>query len=208
MIDLYCERTAIGLWGEPFNTFSNLAFLIAAWAALRLARRHGALDAATGLLLLLLLCIGIGSTLFHMFANGWSEWLDVIPIMLFQFAFLALYLRRIAGLHALPLSGALLAFLAASYAAAQYPQLLNGSAGYLPAFIFLTALGIHHLRSANSEPWLLLAASGLFIVSLLFRTIDNAVCGILPTGTHMFWHLCNAIVLYLAIRAFVVARQP
>jgi hypothetical protein len=25
----YCERTAAGLWGEPFNAVSNLAFLAA-----------------------------------------------------------------------------------------------------------------------------------------------------------------------------------
>jgi len=208
MIDLYCERTTSGLWGEPFNTLSNLAFLIAAFAAWRLARRHASLNADTGLLLLLLLAIGIGSTLFHMFASGWSEWLDVIPITLFQFAFLTLYLRRIAGLHALPLLVTLALFLAASYAAAQCPQLINGSVGYLPALTFLTALSIHHLRTSNSEPWLLLAASGLFLMSLLFRTVDNAVCGILPTGTHMFWHLCNSIVLYLTIRVFIMARHP
>lgn len=33
----YCERTASGLWGEPFNAVSNLAFLIASGMLLWLA---------------------------------------------------------------------------------------------------------------------------------------------------------------------------
>lgn len=31
----YCERTAAGLWGEPFNAVSNVAFLLACAAGAR-----------------------------------------------------------------------------------------------------------------------------------------------------------------------------
>ena len=36
MIDLYCERTAPGLWEEPINALTNLSFFVAAWFAWRL----------------------------------------------------------------------------------------------------------------------------------------------------------------------------
>ena len=39
-IDLYCERLAPGLTGEPLNALSNVAFFIAAWAILNLARHQ------------------------------------------------------------------------------------------------------------------------------------------------------------------------
>ena len=203
MIDLYCERTVTGLWGEPLNTLSNIAFFIAAWTIWRQARRNGRVDASLGLLLVLLLAIGTGSTLFHMFANAWSEWLDVIPITLFQLAFITLYLRRVAGLSLLPLSALLAIFLSASIAASHYPQLINGSAGYLPSLLFLSGMGLYHYRSRKNGPWLLLGAAALFLVSLILRSIDNAVCAALPMGTHLFWHLFNGGVLYLTLRAYM-----
>ena len=39
-IDLYCERTAPGLTGEPFNAGSNLAFFLTAVLATRSASKH------------------------------------------------------------------------------------------------------------------------------------------------------------------------
>jgi hypothetical protein len=39
-VDGYCERVAPGLWGEPLNAVSNIAFLVAA-VAVWLAARHG-----------------------------------------------------------------------------------------------------------------------------------------------------------------------
>jgi len=39
MIDLYCERLGPGLWAEPLNALTNLAFLLTALASWQLARR-------------------------------------------------------------------------------------------------------------------------------------------------------------------------
>jgi len=48
--------------------------------------------------------------------------------------------------------------------------------------------------------------AGALAVSLFFRTIDNAVCDMLPIGTHFLWHLTNGAVLYLAARALIRQR--
>ena len=49
-IDLYCERVTVSFWAEPLNALSNIAFLIAAYAALDLWRREGKNDPVTALL--------------------------------------------------------------------------------------------------------------------------------------------------------------
>jgi hypothetical protein len=52
----------------------------------------------------------------------------------------------------------------------------------------------------------LLAAAGAFALSLTFRTIDHASCGIVPVGTHFAWHGFNGLVLYLLVRGAIRHR--
>ena len=84
MIDLYCERCGPGLLAEPLNATTNLAFLIAAWAAWVLARRLNSLSGGIQGLIFLTVSLGIGSALFHTFATAWARVLDVVPILLFE----------------------------------------------------------------------------------------------------------------------------
>src|SRR3990172_5682809 len=95
MVDLYCERVGPGLWSEPVNALTNLAFFLAAWAVWDLARRARPVSGGTGLLLGLIVTIGIGSSLFHTFATTWARILDAVPILLFQMSYLSLYSREI-----------------------------------------------------------------------------------------------------------------
>jgi len=48
---------------------------------------------------------------------------------------------------------------------------------------------------------------GLFLASLGFRTIDQAVCEWTPVGTHFMWHILNAAVLYLCVRGWLRGSQ-
>lgn len=52
----------------------------------------------------------------------------------------------------------------------------------------------------------LLAAAAVFALSLGFRSIDMATCGVLPMGTHFLWHALNAVVLFLLARAAIRGR--
>jgi hypothetical protein len=45
------------------------------------------------------------------------------------------------------------------------------------------------------------------MLSLLLRTADNAVCAQFPLGTHFGWHLLNAVVIYLAVRALLAQQR-
>jgi hypothetical protein len=41
-------------------------------------------------------------------------------------------------------------------------------------------------------------------LSLFLRTIDLAVCEHVTFGTHLFWHLFNGLLVYLAFRALLL----
>ena len=105
MIDLYCERLDPGLWAEPINALANLAFLVAAFAAWRLTNQCRSMSVETGLLIGLMLAIGTGSGLFHTFATSWARVLDVLPILLFQIAYLWIYGSRIIMMRTVHLAG-------------------------------------------------------------------------------------------------------
>ena len=204
----YSERTGPGLFDEPLNAVTNAAFLIAAWAVWRLARRRRALDGASGVLIALLIAIGIGSTLYHMFANEWSRLLDVLPILLFQLFCTWLYAREVMCAGAFGAVGILAAYVGIGLLTAQLPHdALNGSLQYAPAWLFLLLLGTYHRAANKPERWVMLAAAGVFTLSLFFRTIDLQMAGVFPPGTHFLWHILNGGTLYLTARAVVVGRR-
>jgi hypothetical protein len=52
----------------------------------------------------------------------------------------------------------------------------------------------------------LLRAALLFVVSLLFRSVDLALCGSWPLGTHFVWHVLNAALLFRLVDAALSYR--
>lgn len=204
-IDIYCERLEPGLWAEPLNAITNLAFIIGGFFALKLARKEQALDWRSGLLIALIFAMGIGSTLFHTFAVTWAMLSDVLPILAFQIVFIVLYGQNVMKLKFPFCQLPLVPFFILMYVSMQLPrEWLNGSLEYAPALIFVTAFGLYHLKNAAREKWGLLAVSGVFIVSMTMRSIDMSVCEVLPIGTHFLWHCLNAVVLYLTTRAYIL----
>jgi hypothetical protein len=207
-VDLYCERTDPSFWAEPINAFTNGAFLVAAALAFVLWRRRGDRDPATLCLIVVTALIGIGSFAFHTLATRGAVLLDVIPIALFVYGYLFLALRRFLNLQRLATVGILLAFIVASEGlSVVLPRdFLNGSVDYLPPLAALITVGI--MTGVNRVGSSILLATVVFLVSLVFRTIDRAVCEGFPMGTHFVWHLLNAGVLYILLRtAISVAKE-
>ena len=201
MIDLYCERVGPGLWAEPINALSNLAYLAAAWAVGRAAAGTPARVIAWRLAALVA-AIGIGSALFHTVATPWARRFDEAPILVFQLVFLWEYGGRVLRLRrssVVLLSGALLA---AVFAARQFPDVLIGSLVYLPALVAVTAFGLRSGRARGARP--LLTAAAVLAAAVVLRTIDQQVCHAVPVGTHFLWHLLTAVVLYLCSRGLLV----
>jgi hypothetical protein len=83
---------------------------------------------------------------------------------------------------------------------------LNGSVFYLPALAALVIVGLSlSERRHKAAPWLLWAAA-IFAVSITLRSLDFALCDKLvfegrKIGTHAAWHVLNALMLFLLLRA-------
>lgn len=232
-VDGYCERVAPGLWGEPLNAVSNVAFWVAAWGvwtayqrwcvpcacsahAIAPSLRTHALRWEAVALGVMLILIGAGSLTFHMVATRWASALDVLLIALYLHFYLAVYLHHIGGLRwrwawlGVPLFWGLNhAFsagwtLLAGYAGDLWLQRLSGASGYLAAWSILLMLVAHSaVRQLSAARPLALAAS-CFIVSLLLRQLDLPLCKDWPLGTHFMWHLLNAVTLGLTLWAMVL----
>ncbi|KPF72908.1 hypothetical protein IP69_03475 [Bosea sp. AAP35] len=207
----YCERIGDHLWDEPWNAVTNGAFLIAAFAAFLLWRRAGGRDRPALILIGLVFAIGIGSFLFHTMPQPWTLAADVVPIQLFAFSYFGLALARFVGLGWVATGLGTVAFVAFALSlsgllAPALPQELRGSAGY-GAFL-LGLAGVAALlwqRPDQAATARLIALAGVvFALSLTFRTLDRPLCDVVPLGTHWLWHLLNATVLYLLLRAAIL----
>ncbi len=206
-ITAYCERQAPELYAEPLNAISNLAFFYWAWKLwTEIDPRKPYLKARLRWLAGLIAFVGVGSLAFHTFATGWASVLDVLFIGVFNVSYLIIFLRVVPRWprHWALAGGA--GFVLVDRIVATYlpGNLLNGSVLYLPAAIVLVALTAYARTIAPEAGRMMMKAVAVFAVSLVARTIDQALCQSWPWGTHFVWHLLNAWVLYQLSRA--VAR--
>jgi hypothetical protein len=202
-VGAYCERLGPGLFAEPLNALSNVAFFLAAWAAWSVARRGAALDSGITLLVALIATIGVGSTLFHTFSTPWARLMDLLPIAAFQMVYLWLYGRRVIRADPAWIAAFLSIFVVIVWGASQRPQVLNGSLYYAPAAVLSVVLGVYHRQTRSERRSDLLVAGATLFVAIFFRTIDAAVCPVFRYGTHFVWHLMIPLVAYLYLRALI-----
>lgn len=210
----YCERVSSDFWAEPFNAWSNGAFIVAAVAACMLQRREGLRDWVVMGLTALVFAIGIGSFLFHTMPQRWTLLADVIPIQLFAFLYFGATLRRFFRFGLIASTIGTLAFLTATFgvlavAGPLLPPALRGSAGYGSFLLALFGVAFALWRSGGDSATarILSLAGGVFALSLTLRSFDGPACDVVPTGLHVYWHLLNAVVLYLLLRAAILRRN-
>ena len=209
-LDHYCERIAPGLWGEPLNLVSNLAFIIAAVVVWRiyLRQRNKTTDRFWDIKLLIALffAIGIGSGLWHIFATSWSLKADTIPILLFINLYLLSCLFRVFSLSVVAGISIFTAYhiVNISIQSTLPADFLNGSIFYLPTWLFLLGITffVWQLKLAGHHYYINTLI--LFSIALVFRTIDQSICDTIATGTHFIWHLLVAGTLYLLMRGLLI----
>ena len=208
----YCERGLDpGFWAEPLNALSNGSFFAAALVGLILWLRApaGQRDMVRLALIVMVGLIGIGSFLFHTLATRWAAVADTVPIGLFMVTYVAFALSRFLKLGWALTGLGLLLFVAtlpgASMVRCAGGPCLGGSIAYVPALIMLAVVGgvLAHRRHGAAPA--LLAAAGLFFVSLALRTLDRPICpltaitAVRMTGTHVLWHICNGLLLFVLL---------
>ena len=208
-IDIYCERTMPGMWNEPLNAVSNLAFIVSALVVLYLYRSDRI--TVVNVLIANLAAIGIGSGLFHTFANSWSSSLDVLFIATYILIYLYAANRHFLKLSRLWSVGVTLLAIPYTPAAAAGISLalpgIGGSAAYGAINLIIYGYGVFLLGRYPVLARRLLVGAAVLSVSIGFRTADELVCSSFPLGTHWVWHLLNAIMLgwmIFALRSHIV----
>ena len=205
VFDEYCERVGFDLLAEPINALSNLAFLVSAWAAWRLAKRTGTHPTGVKVLIALAGSTAIGSMLWHTFANTWALYLDVLPIGAFMVGFLWLYVRNVMGKSVGFAAGCIGAFFVSAVLVQPIGDDIHGAPSYLPGLLLVLVLGLYHAIENKPERFTLLAAAGTYFAALFFRTIDNELCHYMTIGTHWIWHMLIALVTYLVMRGLILS---
>lgn len=215
-VDIYCERLDPGFWAEPLNAASNIAFIAAALVGAAMLLRRGNRDADLWLLVALTATVGVGSFLFHTFATVWAGLADTIPIWVFVAVFVAVAMRRYFAMSPLRIAFTFAVLIAAGYGYALVSPdtepgaapVLNGSLQYAPAVIaqWSFVLALHRARHP-AFGWV--AASALvFLTSLVFRTLDIAVCDAFPAGTHFAWHILNGTMIAMLLAGIILHGRP
>lgn len=206
-IDLYCERVQPGLFGEPLNAITNLAFIFAAWLCWKQYGQNGEkMDRSGALILSLIAVLGVGSALFHTFATYWSLLADVIPIAIFVHTFLFFAMKRFFGLNTRWALGITVLFGGLSITVAIFvpDSWLNGSVTYFAPMVGIFVIGftMRHLGIPHGR--LLIVAGGVFALSVGARTVDMDLCQVIPFGTHFLWHILNGVSLYFVGKAYLL----
>jgi hypothetical protein len=195
----------MGLLAEPLNAVSNISFLLAAWAAWVLAKRTGTLSTGVRALIALAAFVGIGSILWHTYPMMLTLILDIVPILIFLIWYVWLYTRTVIGMRSLFAVASVAAFLLGTFLAIPYSDVLHGALVYTPGLMVALVLGVFHATERMVARFTLLAAAGVYMAALFFRTIDHEVCPVLPIGTHFLWHLLIGLVTYLAMRSMILS---
>ena len=217
-VDIYCERTTTAFWAEPVNAATNLSFIAAALWAAATARARGLTALIVWLLITLAGLIGIGSFLFHTFATRWAGLADTLPIWTFVALFVLTAMHHIGGMPprrivvwaigVVAAAGLTLVFLAMGEGRPDAgPDPLNGSGQYAPALLALIVFAaLSWRRNHPGAPWIL-AATGVFLLSLILRTLDRDICASFALGTHFLWHLLNGLMVAILLQMLIRIGQ-
>ena len=185
---------------EPFNTFSNLVFLMIilffAYKVYREAKKHYFLALCIPVLFLGF----IGGTIYHATRSS-AVWLylDWVPIILLCMA------ASIYFVFKLPKSlfykiGIIVLIVAISIGGRRLavPGLSKDTLGYLAtAVALLLPMAWYVISTRGRYLHYILAALGCFSLAIIFRVFDRFVnTDILYMGTHWLWHLFGGISVF------------
>lgn len=197
----YCERVGNSFLSEPINLFSNLAFFVAAYLAYKQITNLK-LGTPYKIIALLILTIGIGSAAWHSVRTPFAHAMDFLPIFAFFLVYLYQLVKRLTTNKYLP-ALATFGFLALQIVVSvMFPSVLNGSVRHVVNLFLLSGL-LHVLKSQKKLGKYFIWMFFCYLMAVIFRSLDNAVCSYFPIGTHFLWHMLTASVVYFAFRSLV-----
>lgn len=204
----YCGNFGPGFFGEPLNSFSNLAFVLGALYAWRKWRLNGSGDRWQLVLFALVASIGLGSFIFHSVPTTETLWADLVPIQIFGLGLLSYVALRYLRLSPLATVALLLMFFFARqfWIVLAPPGAFGGGITHVPTLLLLVVVTFL-VRRKGFPFWRYAAAATVaYIAALLVRNWDLAVCLSFPWGLHWAWHILSAFTASLL--AFGIAAAP
>lgn len=207
---VYAETDLTRFIAEPWNAYSSLTFLLPVIYWFFKLRKHYKEYPFLIFCMPLLALGGIGSTFYHAFRNSvFFLRMDVLPIAALtlmvslyfwwksigKWDYVALIAAAFIGIRVFIYNEIALA----QQQAINLSYFVTGIMIFLPAFLLL-------LRTRYRGTKVIIAATGFFILSLIFRQIDTPFFA-LPMGTHWLWHTCCAIgAFFLAQYLYIIAN--
>jgi len=205
--DCFCETVHEGLIRQPANTWSSLAFLLAAlWVAGKntsRAKREGAVlgPAETWLFVSSLLIVGLGSAFYHASLTFVGQVVDVSGMYLIATFML---LHRLGPRWGVPPAWSVVGFVAlnAALMAAQVttPSLRRIAFGLL----LVAAVGVEWRSSRAGRRWL---GAGAVLMGIAFAiwALDRWRILCAPESLlqgHALWHVLGAIAAAFVFRSY------
>lgn len=215
-IDIYCERIDASFWSEPVNALTNIVIFLGGFIGFIIISKLNDPKASSQhakLAALLAMITGIGSFLFHTFANTLTMWLDIIPILFFKIISINFYLnfifKKSIGFRITFLFSFIL--LTLYLQSSLFKPYFNGSMMYFPSIITLLFFAFFSIRLGFSTvgKYTFLGV-GLFIASIAARSFDLEVCQEFSLGTHFIWHTLNGFLilsLLIAMSKFIEDKK-
>ena len=189
----YCERTNFDAFGEPLNAISNLAFILCGLILIfRKKMKLSPLPYAV-------IFIGISSFLFHYIPTKIFSALDIFSIILFVIIYNTILTKRIlnySNKYSI-ISSVLLLLISYLVGILFFQTIIGSSSFYLGLLIYMVFISFLLKKSPNKKFFLF--AIVLFIISIIFRSIDIYLCNFILFGTHFIWHIMNSLVTYFLI---------
>ena len=174
------------------------------------ARARAGLPLAPAMVVILA-AIGVGSYLFHTYAQAWSAMADMLPIVLFILLYVFAATRDFLGMGtwiSLGVTVALRALCRRDDPLFELLPFFEVRRFYWPVpvliLVYALLLAFRHPATARG----LGIGAVVLIVSLVFRSVDETVCAAVPVGTHFMWHILNAIMLGWMIEVYRRHMRP
>lgn len=199
---LYCEN-ALGPLAQPANVFSALLYIffgVWLWG-------KGRLEDSASLMMVSFLTImhGASSVYWHISDEPAGLALDIFSAMVLAgFLAVLLFYKVLEWPLWTGFIGAL-SMLYGCYALRDegIPILTQNGGAFIPAFFFLAFVALFAERRHHVQAVYILCSAYALVFGVFFRSIDIAVCGSVPVGTHFMSHICAVIAIVYIVRALL-----
>lgn len=203
----YCEKVANSIFIEPVNALTNLAFLISTILTYKMLKAKNIKNSIYYFFPWIIFLIGFGSTSWHLYRSPVTLLFDAIPIYIFLGLSFFLLLRKLVKNTNLTFGAIGLFILLQIFLTINFPYIFNGSIRHIINAIILLALVFWTYKKVGKVALQLVFVFLIYIVGIIFRTIDLQICPIFNVGTHFLWHLLVAWGAYLIVRFLINTKS-